>query len=73
MWVRVFKDGLDDGVAACGGSADHAPMFGPSFPRTLLSGRGTTYLRRRRKHWEIRSCGYWHRPKLLAGGDLRCQ
>ena len=36
----IAMDGLDDGVAAAGGSADHAPMFGASFSRTLLPGTG---------------------------------
>jgi pimeloyl-ACP methyl ester carboxylesterase len=36
----IAMDGLDDGVAAAGGSADHAPMFGASFSRTLLPGIG---------------------------------
>jgi len=36
----IAMDGLDDGVAAAGGSADHAPMFEASFSRTLLPGIG---------------------------------
>ncbi len=36
----VAMDGLDDGVAATGGSATHAPMFGASFSRVLLPGIG---------------------------------
>ena len=36
----IAMDGLDDGVAAAGGSRDHEPLFGDSFSRTLLPGIG---------------------------------
>jgi pimeloyl-ACP methyl ester carboxylesterase len=36
----IALDGLDDGVAAAGGSGGHAPMFSASFSRTLLPGIG---------------------------------
>ena len=40
MVPTIAMDGLDDDVAAAGGSADHAPLFGPAFSRTLLPGIG---------------------------------
>lgn len=40
MVPTIAIDGLDDGVAAAGGSIDHAPLFGDSFSRTQWPGIG---------------------------------
>lgn len=36
----IAMDGLDDGVAAAGGSSAHGPLFGADFSRRLLPGVG---------------------------------